>query len=161
MNRWRARSLNDGSRVVFTIPRSVGIIFPILLSHIYPMKTHFLKSICCLTLLLASSLTTFANWAQWRGPNFNGSTDAGKLPTEWSKTKNVSWSTDLPGPSAASPIIWEDHVFISSVDPEADTIHALCYDRNSGKLLWEHQVGIGHRRDNRSDFASNSPATDG
>ena len=126
------------------------------------MKTQFLKHYSCVALLLVSALTAFgSNWAQWRGPNFNGSTDAGSLPTEWSKTDNVSWSTDLPGPSAASPIIYDDHVFISSANPEEDTLHALCYDRNSGKLLWEHQIGIGHRRDNRSDFASNSPATDG
>ena len=125
------------------------------------MKTHLLKNYSCLILLLASSFSALANWGQWRGPNFNGSTDAGSLPTKWSKTENVAWSIDLPGPSAATPIIWGDHVFISSANPEEDTIHALCYDRNSGKLLWEHQVGIGHRRDNRSDFASNSPATDG
>jgi outer membrane protein assembly factor BamB len=125
------------------------------------MKIYTLKRSICLVLFLVSSLSAFANWGQWRGPNFNGSTEAGSLPTQWSKTENVAWSTDLPGPSAATPIIWEDHIFISTADPEEDSIHALCYDRNSGKLLWEHQVGIGHRRDNRSDFASNSPATDG
>ncbi|MDA0348141.1 MAG: PQQ-binding-like beta-propeller repeat protein [Verrucomicrobia bacterium] len=121
-----------------------------------------MKRYPCLLLLLASSLyANAANWGQWRGPNFNGSTDAGSLPTNWSKTENVTWSTDLPGPSAASPIVWDNHVFISTANPDTDTLHALCYDRNTGKLLWEHQIGKGHRRDEKSDFASNSPATDG
>lgn len=123
---------------------------------------HAMKRYSCLALLLASSLSAYgANWAQWRGPNFNGSTDAGSLPTKWSKTENVTWSTDLPGPSAASPIVWDNHVFISSANPQTDSLHALCYDRNSGKLLWQHQVGKGHRRDDKSDFASCSPASDG
>ena len=52
-------------------------------------------------------------------------------------------------------------MFISTANPDTDTLHALCYDRNTGKLLWEHQIGKGHRRDEKSDFASNSPATDG
>ena len=126
------------------------------------MKMNPLKCISVVILLSVGSVYTFgSNWGQWRGPNFNGSTDAGSLPTHFSKAKNVTWSADLPGPSAASPIVWDDHVFISSTNPEEDTLHALAYDRSSGKLLGQHQVGIGHRRDNRSDFASNSPATDG
>lgn len=126
------------------------------------MTMHPMKHFSCLALLLVSSLSVHsANWGQWRGPNFNGSTDAGSLPTQWSKTENVAWRADLPGPSAASPIVWDNHVFISSANPETDSLHALCYDRNSGKLLWQHQVATGHRRDERSDFASNSPATDG
>ncbi len=116
----------------------------------------------CLALLLAVTLPVFgANWGQWRGPNFNGSTDAGSLPTHWSKTDNVAWSADMPGPSAASPIVWGDHVFISSANPDTDSLHALGYDRDSGKLLWEHQVGKGYRRDDRSDYSSCSPSTDG
>lgn len=123
---------------------------------------HAMKYSLCFALLLASGLSTFgANWGQWRGPNFNGSTDAGSLPTNWSKTENVAWSADMPGPSAASPIVWDDHVFISSANPETDSLHALCYDRNSGKLLWQHQVGKVYRRDDRSDYASCSPATNG
>lgn len=123
---------------------------------------HALKRLYCLTVLLVMSLSSYgSNWGQWRGPNFNGSTDAGSLPTQWSKTENVAWSIDLPGPSAASPIVWDNHVFVSSANPETDSLHALSYDRNSGKLLWQHQVATGYRRDDRSDFASNSPATDG
>lgn len=127
------------------------------------MKTHTLKRLSCLGLaLLASSLfANGSNWGQWRGPNFNGSADGESYPTSWSKTENVSWSVDLPGPSAASPIVWGDRVFVSSANPETESLHALCYDRNSGELLWQHRVGEGYRRDDKSDYASPSPATDG
>ena len=76
------------------------------------------------------------NWPQWRGPNFNGSSDEKNLPSEWSK-ESALWSTPMPGPSAATPIIWGDRVFVSTADPDSGTMHALCLDRNTGKILWD------------------------
>ncbi len=90
-------------------------------------------------LILSTSIHA-ANWGQWRGPNFNGSTSETGLPQDWSTTKNVVWSADLPGASAATPIVWDDHVFISSTDSEKDTLCAMCFDRKTGKLLWRHDV---------------------
>lgn len=114
--------------------------------------------------LLSTSLMTDAlaqNWANWRGPNYNGSTTAKNLPTTFSKTENVKWVADLPGPSAATPIIWNDHVFVSSTDVKSRTLRALAFDRKSGKELWNHEVAQGFSQDNRSNLASPSPVTDG
>src|SRR5687768_15504188 len=36
-------------------------------------------------------------WAQWRGLNGSGVGEKQKPPIEWSRTKNVAWSTKLPG----------------------------------------------------------------
>ena len=69
-------------------------------------------------LLLTPSVTQAAEWPQWRGPFFNGSTDEENLPSRWSKTENVAWSVEMPGASAATPIVWKDRVFVSSVDAE-------------------------------------------
>ncbi len=102
-----------------------------------------------------------ADWPQWRGPNFNGSTDEKNLPVKWSQTENVAWSVDLPGPSAATPIVSADRVFISSVDSAADSLLAMCFDRTNGKLLWRHVVAKGTYRDRRSNYAAPSPVTDG
>lgn len=101
------------------------------------------------------------NWANWRGPNYNGSTTAKNLPVEFSKTNNVKWVADLPGPSAATPVIWGDHVFVSSTDLKTRTLRAMALDRKSGKVLWEHEVAQGFRQDDRSNLASPSPVTDG
>ena len=101
------------------------------------------------------------NWPQWRGPYFNGSSSETKVPTEFSKTKNVHWSTALPGTSAATPIIWEDRVFVSSSDENKKAMRAMCLERGSGKVLWDHEVGVGYALDDRSNFASPSPLTDG
>src|SRR5215207_3650944 len=109
-----------------------------------------------------ASLNIYAeNWGQWRGPNFNGSTTEKNLPAKFSKTENVAWSVPLPGPSAATPAIWGDRVFISSADKAAQNLQALCLDRRTGKTLWKQTVAQGYRRDDRSNYSSPSPATDG
>lgn len=102
-----------------------------------------------------------ATWPHWRGPFFNGASTATNLPASFSKTENVRWTADLPGPSAATPIVWGDHVFISSTDDADQSLLALCFDRRTGKELWRHRVADRSRRDEMSNFASPSPVTDG
>jgi outer membrane protein assembly factor BamB len=107
-------------------------------------------------------LSTWAeNWPHWRGPFFNGSTTESNLPATFSQTENVKWTTMLPGISAATPIIWGDRVFVSSGDEQTKSMHALALDRQSGKILWNHEVGTGYSHSPESNFASPSPATDG
>lgn len=101
------------------------------------------------------------NWAHWRGPQFNGATTEAGLPAEFSKTNNVKWVANLPGPSAATPIIWDDFVFVSSTEPKSQTLRAICLDRKTGKELWNRQAGTGFSHDDRSNFASPSATTDG
>src|SRR5206468_6258275 len=101
------------------------------------------------------------NWPHWRGPNFNGSSTEKNLPATFSKTEHVKWFAELPGPSAATPVIWDTHVFVSSGEEATKSLHALGLERKSGKVLWNHEVGIGYSSDNRSNFASPSPVTDG
>ncbi len=116
-------------------------------------------------LLLAPFLTTTllpaSDWCHWRGPTYNGSTDETNLPHQWSQTENIRWMADLPGRSAATPIICSDAVFISSTDPDSNQLLALCYDRSDGQLRWRQSVAEGLHRDTRSTFAAPSPVTDG
>jgi outer membrane protein assembly factor BamB len=108
-----------------------------------------------------SAITNASDWPQWRGPYFNGSTDETNLPSQWSQTENIAWSVDLPGVAASTPIIWEDRVLLSGVDAAKDSLQAMCVDRKSGRVLWQHDVAKGTRKDYRSNFASSSPVTDG
>lgn len=111
--------------------------------------------------LLACSLTpAFSeNWPNWRGPYLNGSSGETGLPTKFSKTENVKWKIDLPGEGASTPVIWNDHVFVTSAKGKESSL-ALAYDRETGKLLWEKEFpGFGH--DDRSNFSSPSATTDG
>jgi len=121
-----------------------------------------LKHLALLTLALTAASSVHADhWPQWRGPHFNGSSDERDLPSQWSQTENIAWSVDLPGVAASTPIVWENRVFLSGADSANDVLQAMCVDRTSGKLLWKHDVARGIRKDNRSNYASSSPVTDG
>jgi outer membrane protein assembly factor BamB len=109
---------------------------------------------------LAAGTGLGANWPQWRGPFLNGSTTESNLPDAWSKTENVLWSAPLPGPGSATPIIWEDAVFVTSPDPDANLL-LFCLDRASGKVRWQQTVAVGNRVKGFNNMASPSPVTDG
>ena len=118
-------------------------------------------------LVLISCLWAFAsaalhaeNWPQWRGPAFNGSTTEENLPATWSKTENIVWTAPLPGPSGATPVIWGDHVFVSSPDPEK-TLLLFCFNRADGSVRWRKQVALGDKSVGRNNMAAPSPVTDG
>lgn len=119
---------------------------------------------------LGANAVLAADWPNWRGPDFNGSSPETGLPTQFSRTNNVKWAANLPGTSAATPIIWGDAVFVSSTDLKGRTLVALCLDRKTGKLRWKKEVGTGYRAggegnaiqlDARSTYSASSPVTDG
>src|SRR5260221_3938891 len=100
------------------------------------------------------------NWAQWRGPFFNGSTNEKGLPTTWSKTDNVAWVTPLPGHSGATPAVWGDSIFVSSPDAQKNLL-LLFLDRKDGEVRWGKQGAAGDREEGQGNMASPSPVTDG
>jgi len=126
-------------------------------TEISTMKVSYVITFLALLVSAASA----GDWAQLRGPHFNGSADETNLPMTWSQTDNIEWSVDLPGPSAATPIVSGDHVFVSSTDRAKETLLAMCFDRKTGKLRWSHVVATGIRKDTRSTYSSPTPAADG
>jgi outer membrane protein assembly factor BamB len=54
-----------------------------------------------------------------------------------------------------------ENVFLSSTEVDSDTLKALCLNRTTGEVRWQHDVDSGIRRDSRSTFAAPSPVTDG
>ena len=114
-----------------------------------------------LLILLSASSVHATDWPQWRGPLFNGSTDEQNLPSEWSRTENVAWSADLSGVAASTPVVVGKYVFLSGVDAEKKCLLAMALDRASGKLVWRHDLTGAISQDDRSNYASPSPATDG
>ena len=115
-----------------------------------------------LSILIASAAAPVSaeNWPQWRGPFFNGSTTESNLPARWSKTENVTWVLPLPGKSGATPVIWEENVFITSADAEKNLL-VICVNRNTGKIRWKHVVATGDVQAGKNNMASPSVATDG
>ncbi len=100
------------------------------------------------------------NWPHWRGPHLDGKSAETNLPVEWSRTENVLWRLPLPGPAGATPIVWDDHIFLTSVDDDA--LILLCVDTR-GREQWRRVVGKGNKnvRGDEGNYASPSPVTDG
>ncbi len=116
-----------------------------------------------LFLLAAATASTLhaAPWAQWRGPEFNGTSPETNLPSEWSASKGIQWSTPLPGPSGATPAVWGDSIFVTSPDSNKNLL-LLCISRKDGKVRWQRQVSEGGNIDKgKGNMASPSPVTDG
>jgi len=120
-----------------------------------------LRRILVGTLLLAAwaSDARAENWPQWRGPLFSGSTTEKNLPESCDKA-NLAWAADLPGHSAATPIVWGDRVFVSATDPESKGVLAMCLGAADGKVLWRKRLGDNGRAPS-NDMASPSAVTDG
>lgn len=125
------------------------------------MKAYPLYLCAALAAALVLTSARAEDWPHWRGPNFDGSSLEKGLPDNFSKTENIKWTAILPGPSAATPIIWGDTVFVSSTDLKTKTLRAIALDRKTGKELWNQECGVGFNKDDRSNYASPSPTTDG
>jgi outer membrane protein assembly factor BamB len=108
-----------------------------------------------------SNVVMAENWPGWRGPQGNGISGEKNLPVEWSPTQNVAWKLPLPGSAGASPVVWGDHVFVTSVNEGGDLL-LIAVDTN-GKQLWQQKVSSGNKtaRGDEGNSASPSPVTDG
>ena len=139
-----------------------------------------------LLIFLLSVPVLAENWSEWRGPNQNGaSTTAHDLPVQWDTTNGVKWRVKLESWSAATPIIWNDVVFVTSAEagfndplkygearggprvdarPEVnshDKLFLFALDRNDGSVLWKRETGDKNKIYRKHNLASPSPVTDG
>jgi outer membrane protein assembly factor BamB len=99
------------------------------------------------------------NWPQWRGPSLNGVSAEKNLPATWTTEENVIWKLPVTDRSGATPIIWDDFIFLNTA--EGDDLYLWCVDRNKGALLWKKKLGAGNVRMRKQNMSSPSPVTDG
>jgi outer membrane protein assembly factor BamB len=119
-----------------------------------------------LTLLLCC-LPAFAQepeqWSRFRGPNGQGISTATDLPTKWSATENVAWKTPIPGAGWSSPVVWNDHIFLTTTTDNGKECRLIAIDRKSGKILWDKLVFTQElmAKHDRNSRATPTPVTDG
>lgn len=105
------------------------------------------------------------DWPWWRGPTRDGVAAKQAIPLEWSATKNVLWSADVPGRGHGSATVVGDRVFLATADEKAETQGVLCLDRASGKEKWHTIVHTGNfvkaGLNTKASHASPTPACDG
>lgn len=121
------------------------------------------STVLAAALLASNALTVAANasdrWPTWRGPHGDGSVATGTFATHWSDTSNILWRAALPGKGCSTPIVWDDHIFVTTPAERQDTVLAL--DLN-GKERWRTKLGPAREGKHRNSSGSNAaPATDG
>src|SRR5688500_8618054 len=110
-------------------------------------------------LLVVVAATPFAeNWPQWRGPQLNGVSRETNLPVTWDKTRNITWKLALPSWSGATPIIWDNYIFLNVAD--GDSLSLWAVDRAKGAALWQRPLGGGNHKERKQNMSSPSPVTD-
>ncbi len=90
---------------------------------------------------LVSPTESGENWPCWRGPRNDGSSLQKILPTRWDGAtgSNIAWKVALEGSGHASPIVWNDRIFLVSCREDRQERLLLCFDSATGKLLWERR----------------------
>jgi len=122
-----------------------------------------LKSILLIVFINFITETQAQNWPCWRGPNGDGTSSETNLPVQWDSNKNVVWKSVVPGIGHSSPIIWDDKLFTSSAISETQEKVLLCYNSQTGDLIWQKTVvkSALEGKHNDNSYASGTPATDG
>jgi outer membrane protein assembly factor BamB len=99
------------------------------------------------------------NWPQWRGPLLNGVSGETNLPVKWTADSNIAWKLPLPEWSGATPIVWDDYIFLNVA--QGSSLSLWCVDRRGPTVLWKASLGIGNHQEQKQNMSSPSPVTDG
>ena len=103
------------------------------------------------------------NWARFRGPNGQGISSEVDLPVKWTANENVVWKTSIPGNAWSSPIVYDEHVFLTTATEEGTSCRVICVRRDDGNIAWDtevHRQLPGPKR-RQNSYATPTPVTDG
>jgi outer membrane protein assembly factor BamB len=84
-----------------------------------------------------------SDWAEWRGPARDGISHEKGLPLKWSLGgENLAWKVPFGGRSA--PIVMNGRVYLQNIagQGESEQERLMCFDADTGKLLWEHRFNV-------------------
>lgn len=142
------------------------------------MLRHFALLLSVLAVVVMTSGLQAENWPRFRGPSQAGIASVDSVPTQWNDTENVIWKTDMPGPGASSPVVFNDRIYVTCYtgyglneeEPgdKADLKRNLvCVDQKSGEILWNKEIPADaeHTKDFSGfvalhGFASSTPIVD-
>jgi len=97
------------------------------------MNLPLRRSLLALAVIGLSGVASAENWPGWRGPSGNGISGEKNLPTEWSPTKNVAWKVALPGAAGATPVVWDNRIYLTSVNDAGDLL-LMAFDSTGNKV---------------------------
>ncbi len=123
-----------------------------------------MKRVAIAAVMVSSTVAALSaeNWPQWRGPSLNGVSAEKNLPVQWSATENVAWTLAVPSRSGATPIVWENHIFLNvALQDATGDLELWAIDRATGAVRWKRPLGGGNNRQRKQNMSTPSPVTDG
>ena len=108
-----------------------------------------LASVLTTSLQAQIGLNTFpkldfkSDWPWWRGPSRDGHAVSQDAPTFLSESKNLVWSTPIPGRGHSSPIVVGDRVYLITADESKQVHSVLAFSRTDGSLVWNRELNRG------------------
>ncbi len=146
-----------------------------------------MKSLCLLLSLSFCLVAQAQNWPSFRGDKANGVADGKPVPTKWNveNNENIAWKVAIPGLAHASPVVWEDRVYVvtavsadnnpffkagpyGDVDSVSETAkytwRVMALDKKTGKVIWDKVAADGLpkiKRHTKATHANSTPVTDG
>ena len=134
------------------------------------MRVNSRLLIASLACVISVAAVSADNWPQWRGPQLTGVSNEKGLPVKWSTATgdNIAWKLPVPSRSGATPIVWNDTVFLNIATspggkpgaPEGD-VELWAVNRKTGDVTWKKLIAGGNYRINKQNMSSPSPVTDG
>jgi outer membrane protein assembly factor BamB len=130
--------------------------------------------------------TTEQNWPEFRGPGARGIAEGYSTRGTWNadgaagKLSGLLWRAEIPGLGHSSPIVWGNRIYVATAvrlsgkaplrigyygDTKAaednDEQHwmILCFDKKSGKRLWERILRVGKPAASRHEKATHANTT--
>ena len=128
------------------------------------MKNKLFFCIYCIFAGMTTSAQEQENWSQFRGPNGQGISKANGLPVQWNAEENIRWKTDIPGEGWSSPIVWNNHIFLTTTTEDGKNCHIIAVEKKTGKILWDKIVFTQKAEQHRhpmNSYATPTPVTDG
>jgi outer membrane protein assembly factor BamB len=88
------------------------------------------------SLLLASTPLLAADWAEFRGPNTDGTAPWAKgVPTTLGEDQNVKWKTPIHGKGWSSPIVVGDRIWLTTATEDGTKLSVIALEKDSGKIV--------------------------
>ncbi|MEN8694964.1 MAG: PQQ-binding-like beta-propeller repeat protein [Akkermansiaceae bacterium] len=109
-----------------------------------------------IVLIGCSFLHAQDTWPRFRGEGGRGVSEV-EVPVKLDESTR-RWAVKLPGPGSSSPVVWKNHLFITSEDTEKQTVTLSCLDSLTGKPCWEAVKKVGQYHMHRfNNTAAASP----
>jgi outer membrane protein assembly factor BamB len=122
------------------VAAGLGLVFMSLATHaVAQSKTHQFGDANVASDLAASEHMR-KSWTGFRGPRGNAHAAHANPPLNWSakERRNILWKTKVAKHGMSSPVVWGNQLFLTGADDSTRQIY--CYDTDTGKLLWQHDV---------------------